>query len=145
MKSALEDLLIQGKQYISDCPEENLNKKISRDKWSKKEILGHLIDSGINNLQRFTEIQFQDKPYQVRPYDQDELVKANDYQNSDSKQLLDLWLTLNFRIAYLIGLQTDITLNYELRFEDGQTSNLASLIQDYLKHTKHHLDQIVNK
>jgi ribosome biogenesis SPOUT family RNA methylase Rps3 len=31
-------------------------------KWSKKQILGHLVDSGINNLQRFTEIQFEEKP-----------------------------------------------------------------------------------
>ena len=35
--------------------------KIDTNKWSKKEILGHLIDSAINNLQRFTEIQYSEK------------------------------------------------------------------------------------
>ncbi len=64
--------------------------KIADMKWSKKEILGHLIDSGINNLQRFTEIQFLEKPYKIRPYNQDELVKANNYQNKNSQELFEL-------------------------------------------------------
>jgi|TARA_R110000737_G_scaffold264685_1_gene272514 hypothetical protein len=60
-------------------------------KWSKKEILGHLIDSGINNLQRFTEIQFSDRPYVIRKYNQNELVIVNDYQNAEIKEILDFW------------------------------------------------------
>ena len=102
MKGILEVLLFKGEKYINECSEEDFSKKISYDRWSKKEILGHLIDSGINNLQRFTEIQFQNKPYQVRKYKQEELVKANDYQNADTKQLLDFWLALNYRIGNLI-------------------------------------------
>lgn len=145
MKSILEDLLIKGEKYIKDCSEEEFSKKIFHNKWSKKEILGHLIDSGINNLQRFTEIQFQNKPYQIRKYKQDELVKANDYQNSDKKQLLEFWLVLNYRIANLIGVQTENTLAYEIRFDDGQTSDLKFLIMDYVKHTEHHLNQIIDK
>ena len=37
-------------------------------KWSKKEILVHLVDSAIHNLVRFTEINYVEKPYQHRPY-----------------------------------------------------------------------------
>lgn len=145
MKLELEKLLITGEKYFADYSEEDFSKKVSSDKWSKKEILGHLIDSAINNLQRFTEIQFQDKPYQIRTYHQDELVKANDYQNSDVEQLLALWLSLNYRVVNLIGLQTDRTLAYEIRFVDGQTSDLKFLIKDYVKHTAHHLNQIMSK
>ena len=145
MKSTLEELLIKGEVFIKACSEEDFSKKISPNKWSKKEILGHLIDSGINNLQRFTEIQFHDKPYQIRTYNQDELVKANDYQNSDLKQLLDFWLSLNYRIVDLISAQTDDTLAYEIRLDDGQIRNLKFLIKDYVNHTEHHLNQIMNK
>ena len=32
--------------------ESSINEKPKPNKWSKKEILGHLVDSAINNLQR---------------------------------------------------------------------------------------------
>jgi hypothetical protein len=45
VKSRLEDLFMQGKEFIIHCPEAELSKKPTPEKWSKKEILGHLIDS----------------------------------------------------------------------------------------------------
>jgi hypothetical protein len=57
----LDQLLKNGFNYLSRSTETELSQKVSTEKWSKKEILGHLIDSGINNLQRFTEIQFEEK------------------------------------------------------------------------------------
>ncbi len=82
----LESLIKRGLEYISQSSDLELAQKISPEKWSKKEILGHLIDSGINNLQRFTEIQYEKKLYKIRKYEQDVLVKANDYQNANSKR-----------------------------------------------------------
>jgi len=48
-------------------------------KWSKQQILGHLIDSAINNLKRFTEIQILPQPFKIISYQQDELVIVNNY------------------------------------------------------------------
>ncbi|NJN28609.1 MAG: DinB family protein [Cyclobacteriaceae bacterium] len=70
----LDHLLKSGLDYIAQCSIAELTLHPSPGKWSKKEVLGHLIDSGINNLQRFTEIQYESKPYKVREYKQDELV-----------------------------------------------------------------------
>ena len=78
----LQQLMEIGLTYIDQSSEIEFSRKSSPEKWSKKEILGHLIDSAVNNLQRFTEIQFQDKPYPIQKYDQDQLVIANDYQNA---------------------------------------------------------------
>lgn len=97
--------------------------KITETKWSKKEILGHLIDSGINNLQRFTEIQFLEKPYKIKPYNQDELVKANNYQNKNSHELYELWLQLNIQILHIIKSHTKETLAYQLILPNGNLSN----------------------
>ena len=58
----LEALLILTKEYISKSSDAELNLKASPEKWSKKEIIGHLIDAGIYNLQRFTEIQYEKEP-----------------------------------------------------------------------------------
>ena len=116
--------------------------KIDVNKWSKKEILGHLIDSAINNLQRFTEIQYAEKPYKTRPYNQDALVKYNDYQNKNNQNLFDLWLHLNRHILEIIKNQTDKTLAYQLILPNGKLNNLQFLIEDYIEHLFYHVSQI---
>ena len=116
--------------------------KIDVNKWSKKEILGHLIDSAINNLQRFTEIQYAEKPYKTRPYNQDALVKYNDYQNKNNQNLFDLWLHLSRHILEIIKNQTDKTLAYQLILPNGTLTNLQFLIEDYIEHLFYHVSQI---
>jgi hypothetical protein len=59
------------------------------DKWSKKQILGHLIDSAANNHQRFIRIQYEDVPTVV--YDQTQWNKLNHYQELDSRQAIMMW------------------------------------------------------
>lgn len=120
----------------------NFEIKPSETKWSKKEILGHLIDSAINNLQRFTEIQYAEKPFTIRMYPQDELVKANDYQNKNILDLLHLLIELNKHIVYLINNQTEETLKYEIILPNQAIKNLQWLIEDYFNHFYHHIKQI---
>ncbi|MFE3867740.1 DinB family protein [Flavobacterium sp. LS2P90] len=110
--------------------------------WSKKEILGHLIDSALNNIQRFTEIQYSEKPYQVRKYNPDELVKANNYKYKDNGDLFQLWLHLNKQISFIMHNQTQTALQYSIILPDGQPKDLRFLLIDYIEHLEHHLNQI---
>ena len=139
----LEQLLDSGVEYISKSSESDLNQKSKPEKWSKKEIIGHLIDSGLNNLQRFTEIQFENKPYKIRNYNQDELVKANDYQNGETQELIGFWLSINNSIQNIMKQQTDETLNYKIELDENNFSDLKFLIKDYVDHLEHHLNQII--
>ncbi len=139
----LEQLLKDGLHYLLKSPESEINRKVSPEKWSKKEILGHLIDSGINNLQRFTEIQFESKPYKIRKYQQNELVIANDYQNAKTNEIIEFWLSINNRIKNLMELQTEKTLNYKIELEKDTISDLRFLMKDYVDHLEHHLNQIM--
>lgn len=145
MKKTFEkfELVLQNiKQNNSLLLVKDFELKISVSKWSKKEILGHLIDSAVNNLQRFTEVQFFDKPYQVRPYNQDESVKYNDYQNKNNQDIIQLWLHLNSHILEIIKKQTTQTLQYEIILPNGDVANLLFLIEDYVEHLFYHLKQI---
>jgi hypothetical protein len=116
--------------------------KPSKDKWSKLEILGHLIDSAINNLQRFTEIPFAPRPYHLRSYNQDQLVTANDYQHADPTELLHLWQAINRRIIRVVDALAPQMSTYQIIREEEQI-DLKFLIEDYLNHMRHHLAQIV--
>ncbi|MEZ4978636.1 MAG: DinB family protein [Chitinophagales bacterium] len=138
----LEYLVKQISEYIAQTSEEKITEKQSPEKWSKKEILGHLIDSGIHNLQRFTEIQFQTQPSRLKSYNQDELVKANKYQETETYEILILLKALNRRIIEVIIAQTEATLDYKIITENGTSFNFKYLIDDYISHFEHHLKQI---
>ena len=112
LQDRLEELINTNFEIISRLSEAEISFKPSSEKWSKKEILGHLIDSGINNLQRFTEIQFEERSYIIRNYKQNELVKTNDYQHSETKEILDFWKSINNRILYLFSIQNEKSLSF---------------------------------
>jgi len=139
----LENLASEISKYVSETSDEILSEKTNPEKWSKKEILGHLIDSGINNLQRFTEIQFDEKPYKLESYNQNELVKANQYQGADSDEILNLLQAINRRIIQVIKAQTEESLEYKIVTENGTFFNLKYLIGDYVNHFEHHTKQII--
>jgi hypothetical protein len=72
MKPIAEELNTIINKYRSSfqsIDEDEFNFKPSPVKWSKKEILGHLIDSAQNNIRRFIVAQYEDKPKIV--YNQD--------------------------------------------------------------------------
>ncbi len=147
MKKSVEklgNLLQQTAQFLQALSAAELTAEPAPGKWSKKQILGHLIDSAVNNLRRFTEIQFSSRPYPIQTYNQDELVKANDYQNADIQELIILWLSLNRRIQQVMLLQTEQTLSYPIILPGGENADLRFLMLDYVDHLEHHVRQIKN-
>ena len=135
----IESFPIKIKLFSS---EELLNRPA--DKWSKQEILGHLIDSAINNLKRFTEIQFLPQPYTVISYRQNELVIVNNYQNLQLQHLLDLWQSLNRQIIIVVRAIPADKLNYPVdpQYENKEMKTLGWIIGDYVAHLEHHFMQI---
>lgn len=113
------------------------------EKWSKKEILGHLVDSAVYNLERFTKIRFVPQPFEIVPYPQNDLVKANDYQHSEINQLLDLWASLNRQILSLWKSYSAKELSFKIDIPYmNEKADLKWWINDYREHMEHHLKQI---
>lgn len=135
-------LLKDGTAIFMNASEESLEFKAAPEKWSKKEILGHLIDSAIHNLVRFTESQYAPQPYRHRPYEQDELVRINDYQHQETEDLLVLWLSLNRRISKIISAATEQILQIPVTLSDGTRVDMRFLMADYADHLQHHLRQV---
>jgi len=59
----LNKWLIKSPQEIRLMSETEVTERPQPHKWSRKEILGHLCDSAINNLERFIKIQYEEQPY----------------------------------------------------------------------------------
>ena len=142
-----------GKKLL-DLEETILNSKPNPNKWSKKEILGHLIDSAYNNHQRFARAWDNDNLI-FAGYDQDAWVKKNAYQERDAKDVIYLFLAVNAHLADLVGkidekvlAKTTTNHNFDqigMRpIASGTPSNIDYLIEDYIYHLVHHLKQILD-
>ncbi|MDW8848762.1 DinB family protein [Flavobacterium sp. MMLR14_040] len=136
-----EEILAENADYFPTIDVVVLEAKIP-GKWSKKEILGHLVDSAIHNLVRFTEINYVEKPYRHRPYNQIDLVNLNQYQTMDIHDLTELWLLINKQIVRLMKAVDEKTLNYKIVLSDESIIDLRFLMTDYVDHLEHHIRQL---
>ncbi|KAF2337122.1 DinB family protein [Flavobacterium daemonense] len=144
MKNAIlkfEKLLNENIDFFPTIKDEILEAKIP-GKWSKKEILGHLVDSAIHNLVRFTEINYLEKPYHHRPYSQMELVNLNQYQIIPIAELTQLWFALNKQIVRIMKSVDHKALDYKIILADESEIDLRFLMTDYVEHLEHHINQI---
>ena len=141
----LESYITSFPQQVSKFPAGDLLKKPAKNKWSKKEIIGHLIDSAINNLKRFTDAQVSARPYKMINYQQVELVIVNNYQQLPIEHLLGLWQMLNKQIVFVVNAIPGEKLYYEVdpQYESGEMKTLAWVICDYVAHMEHHFKQIM--
>ena len=124
----------------------------ARQGWSAKEIVGHLIDSAINNYARFVRAQDSDNLV-FAGYDQDAWVRAQRYRERPWGQILQLWRSLNYQIAHvmectpeerLILPQAEHNL-HEIAWQTvpaDQSTTLGYFMNDYVGHLQHHLNQI---
>ena len=122
--------------------EEALLRRPAPGKWSKKEILGHLCDSALNNLKRFEDIQCLPQPYTIVGYKQDELVAINRYQELPLDHVLQLWKTLNQQIVHVISSIPADKLPYTVLLSSGESHTLKWLVEDYIEHMDHHWRQV---
>lgn len=111
------------------------------NKWSKKQIIGHLIDSATNNHHRFVRGQFEDEP-EIR-YDQDKWNACGFYQDMDGKQLIAFWTVYNKQLLKIVKRIPESHLSRKVRV-GGNLHTLEFLIIDYVRHMEHHLKQVVS-
>ena len=111
-------------------------------KWSKKEILGHLIDSATNNHQRFVRMQLT-AHLELPGYDQEEWVRLQHYQDRPWREIIDMWQVYNNQLVEVIRNIDPKSLRNTWRAPDGKDVDLEFVVRDYLVHMRHHLDQIL--
>ena len=117
--------------------------KASSAKWSKKEVIGHLIDSAQINLQRFVRCTYEEN-FRLT-YQQVEWVAAARYQDADINELIELWALLNLQIVRV--LENYPADRWSARCDNSkQEPNLQTvewLAADYVDHMLHHLKNIL--
>ena len=112
-------------------------------KWSKQEVVGHLIDSAQNNLRRFIVGQYDHQPNIV--YQQDFWVKASDYQNQKKENVVEMWRLINLQMCSLLSAlpKESYTKECNVGRDTPRLQTIEWLAYDYVKHMKHHINQVI--
>jgi hypothetical protein len=107
------------------------------DKWSAKQVMGHLTDSAVNNLAKIVRMQIETEP-ELSGYEQMAWVNLQHYAEREWAEVLALWFALNEHVAWTIRHIDQARLG-NVGVVEGQRMTLGYLIEDYVAHMQHHL------
>lgn len=117
------------------------SKPILTGGWSRKQVMGHLIDSASNNHQRFVRAALQPS-LEFPGYDQEGNVRLQAPQEADWEILVSLWAAYNRYLAHIIARLPASKLSTLCHIGSGGPKSLDFIATDYVEHLLHHLSQI---
>lgn len=109
--------------------------------WSRKQVLGHLIDSASNNHQRFVRASLQGS-LDFPSYDQEGCVRLQEPQEADWLLLISLWVDYNRYLAHIIRRLPAAKLDSPCQIGKEGLMPLRNVVNGYVTHLLHHLGQI---
>ena len=123
--------------------EEQASTPRAAGKWSRKQVMGHLVDSAFNNHQRFVRAQLSSS-LSFPGYTQDSWVTAQGYQDRSWADVLRLWVEVNRHLAHVIGRISRHALVTPCSIGEGAPVTLRFVLEDYVRHLHHHLAQVLS-
>ena len=134
-------------------PDDVAGRPRAAGKWSRKEIVGHLIDSAVNNQARFVRAQSQ-RDLVFPGYDQEAWVRVQRYQERPWVELVHAWRVYNAQIASIMQAAAPAEIERprsshnldQIGFQPlsaGADATLGFLMRDYIDHLQHHVAQVL--
>jgi hypothetical protein len=146
MQTVIEDLrraIDEAAAQFAQLNDAEMSAPLASDKWSRKQLLGHLIDSAANNHQRFIRAQL-DGPHTFPGYEQEAWVERNGYTDATWSDLVALWQAYNRHLLRVIARIPPDKLDVTCTVGDNPPMTLGFIAEDYVRHLKHHLQQLLS-
>ena len=137
LRERLEAVLRTAMPWLLTISEAEASVPEREGKWSAKQVMGHLIDSAVNNLGRIIRLQIE-AGQSLPGYEQMAWVSLQHYGEREWAQVLALWFALNEQVAWTIGHVEQARLANR-GVVAGEPLTLGFLIEDYVAHMEHHL------
>lgn len=127
---------------LKSMTREEVSSRPSPEKWSRKEMLGHLIDSAANNHQRLVRAAYG-AAEQFPGYDQNRWVAIQRHQETEWEDLLQFWTVYNRHLCRLIECLPAEAFSARCGIGKEEPVPLEFVVRDYLRHLRHHLDRLL--
>src|SRR5215813_7862241 len=128
--SDLGRTVAQAKPRLLELDNADTSSRPSENKWAKKEILGHLLDSASNNHQRFVRAALQGS-LTFPGYDQNALVDLQRFADVDWTFLVDFWAAYNRFIAHVINGLAEKAAGVTCNIGNNKPATLEWIAADY--------------
>ena len=140
----IRSLISKIEPQLSRMIHDDMGFKPDPHEWSKKEILGHLIDSAANNHQRF--VRAVNKVTGDFPtYDQDEWIRIQRYNEMSWSFLVTLWSAYNNHLSHIIECIPGCAESSPCNIGKEEPVTLEFVVRDYLRHLQRHLKDILEE
>ena len=144
LSAQLRAAIAEGEPGLRSIPEQAAGARpAGREGWSKKQELGHLIDSATNNRVRFITAALSGR-FDGPTYDGPGWVDLGGYADAAWTGLVDLWTRLNGALAGVVERIPPAALQAECSVGGSFRGSLEALIEDYIRHLRHHLEHILS-
>jgi DinB superfamily len=110
--------------------------------WTRKQILGHLCDSALNNRLRIVRA-ILDGSYEGPGYDQNRWVNLHGYADLSWGEIFELWRLENRMLGRVLSNAPASAIDVTIKVGAQKMSLTTLVVDDYLGHLAHHLKQIV--
>ena len=137
----LSELVLETESDLAQWSDSRAGQPAIAGGWSRKQILGHLIDSASNNHQRFVRAMLADE-LRWPGYDQPGCVRVERFQEARWSDLVQLWASYNRFLAHVLAGVPEAKRKTPCFIGENPVMTLEALAADYLVHMQHHLGQI---
>jgi hypothetical protein len=138
----LREVLQEALPKLTALDEARSGERPGSMRWSRKEILGHLVDSAGNNHQRFVRAQL-DAATSFPPYAGDPFLAVQGYAERPWPEIVALWRALNQHLLHVAARIPIEKLDHVCTVSADEPSTLGHHVVDYVDHLEHHLGQIL--
>jgi predicted MPP superfamily phosphohydrolase len=144
--SEIHGLISQWETRLASLPEELISYPTNCQNRSIRMILGHLIDSASNNTHRIVHLHYQPTPLDFPNYasfgNNDRWIAIQNYQQENWNNMVQLWKYLLLHYCHLLKNIRDDKLENEWIAGPDRKIPLISLVVDFNRHLKLHLNEI---
>jgi hypothetical protein len=140
-------LIKEWEPKLLALPEDIISTRKNTQNRTIRQILGHMVDSASNNTHRIVHLQYQPRPLIFHNYaslgNNDRWIAIQNYQDENWNNLVQLWKYSNLHIFHVIKNLNSEKLENEWIAAPDKKITLKSMIQDFPRHFKLHLNEII--
>ena len=143
VRNELNVRIEQWSGVLSDLPRDVSHERRNSQNRTIKQIVGHLVDSAVNNHHRIVRLQYTvNLEFPDYRQDNDLWIKIQNYQQENWDQLISFWRSYNFHLIHVIKHVNRDCLTHTWHDFEGTKETLQTLIEGYLWHLNLHLKEI---
>lgn len=136
----LDETVSDALTWLEGVSGARANAAPGEEKWNGKEVMGHLIDSAVNNLARIVRLEAAPEVH-TQPYAQEDWVRIQHYADREWVEILELWRALNEHIAWTMRHISREHLGHLCIYPDSEVT-LGFVMEDYIAHMEYHLNAL---